>query len=221
MTILDKHIKQFLNLYHSFSLVDSSKNYLSILRGVITVVDENNQVWSNYKVRIEIVSTYPYTIPNVYEESQLIERNWDYHISKNGYCCLNIPHNLLLKKRRGINLINFYQTEIYPFFANHQYRLADGNYAKGEYAHFEQGIIQYYEEELGLNNIEKIIQLLNFAINNKKIEPNKTCVICGNLKFKKCCRSVYNKLRLFGKEQLLKDLKIFKKHLESSKDLKS
>ncbi|XMO85036.1 hypothetical protein AAFN75_09580 [Algibacter sp. AS12] len=208
---MDKHIKQFLERYHNFSLIDSKKKHGASLRGIITVVDENDQVWADYDVRIEIDSTYPYTIPSVYEVSKLIERNWDFHISKSGKCCLDIHHSLLLKMRAGIDLTDFYQNVIYPFFANHQYRIDDGNYANGEYKHFEKGIIQYYKEELDLSETDYILKLLESAILDSKHERNIVCNICGSSKFKRCCLSKINKLKLFGKDQLKVDYEIFKK----------
>lgn len=210
MTILDKHITQFLELYHSFHLVNSNKAHIRTLRGIITVVDENSQLWADYDVRIEISSAYPYTIPSVYEESKLIERDWDFHISKKGKCCLDINHSMLLKRRSGIKLTDFYQNVIYPFFANHQYRVDDGSYANGEYKHFEKGIIQYYNEELDLTGRDYILKLLESAILNTKYERNAICSICGSPKFKKCCLPKINKLKLFGKDQLKIDFEIFK-----------
>lgn len=180
------------------------------LRGVITVVDENSQVWADYDVRIEISSAYPYTIPSVYEESKLIERDWSFHISKDGKCCLDIHHVLLLKRRIGINLTHFYQNVIYPFFANHQFKVDDGNYANGEYKHFGKGIIQYYNEELGLTDRDYILKLLDSVISGTKYARNTTCCICGSPKFKKCCLPKINKLTLFGEDQLKRDYEIFK-----------
>lgn len=190
-------------------MVDSKKEYITALLGIITIVDENNQVWSNYDIRIEISHTYPYTVPSVYEESKLIERNWGFHISKEGKCCLDIHHSLLLKRRRGINLTHFYQDVIYPFFANHQFKVNDGSYANGEYQHFEKGIIQYYEEELGLTDRNYVLKLIDSAILGTKYERNTVCIICGSPKFKKCCLPKINKLMLFGNDQLKIDYGIF------------
>lgn len=210
MAILDKHIKEFLELYHNFRLIDSKKDNETTIRGIITVVDDINQVWADYDVRIEISSTYPYTIPSVYEVSELIERDWSFHISKDGKCCLDIHHSLLLKRRSGIELIDFYQNIIYPFFANHQYKMDNGKYANGEYKHFEKGIIQYYQEELHLVDRDYVLKLLETAIFNTKYERNTTCMICGSPKFKRCCLPIINRLKLFGKDQLKSDYEIFK-----------
>ncbi|SRX76371.1 hypothetical protein [Aequorivita antarctica] len=209
VTLLDKHIKEFLELYHNFRLVDSNRKHIATLQGTITIVDENNQIWSDYDIRIEISHAYPYTIPSIYEESKLIERDWEFHISKEGKCCLDIHHSMLLKRRKGISLINFYQNVIYPFFANHQYKVNEGSYANGEYKHFEKGIIQYYEEELDLTDRDYILKLIDSAILGTKYARNNTCTICGSPKFKKCCLPKINKLTLFGKDQLKTDYGIF------------
>lgn len=100
MTILDKHIKQFLELYHNFRLVNSKKAHIRTLRGIITVVDENSQLWADYDVRIEISSAYPHTIPSVYEESKLIERDWDFHISKERKMLFGYQPFYVVKKKK-------------------------------------------------------------------------------------------------------------------------
>lgn len=209
MSIIKKDITEFLKIYHKFKHVTLEKFDCDALYGKIDVVDIENQHWKSYTILITIKSSYPYTIPLVYEMSENIKRDWDYHISKDGYCCLDITHELILRKRIGINIIEFYREVIYPFFANHQYRVIEGEYANGEYKHFDNGVIQYYEVELGLTNQLLVVDLIKEAIKDRKLEPNKTCPICGNSKHKKCCGPKIKKLRLFGKNRLENDLKIF------------
>jgi len=214
MSILKRDIVKFLEVYHKFENVTLKKQNCEALYGEIAIVDKKKQHWKNYKVLITINSSYPHTIPKVYEISEIIERDWDYHISKEGACCLNISHDLILKRNRGINLTEFYQEVIYPFFANHQYKIAEGEYANGEYKHHGDGIIQYYEQKLNLKEPVLILKLINKALESGKSEPNKECSICGKPKYKKCCRPIVNKLRLYGIDQLKTDLSVFVKELE-------
>tara|TARA_R110002050_G_scaffold171077_7_gene303022 strand:+ start:1144 stop:1809 length:666 start_codon:yes stop_codon:yes gene_type:complete len=215
VSLLKRDIAKFLEVYHKFDNVTLDKHNCEALYGEISVVDEKKQHWKNYKVLITINTSYPHTIPSVYEMSDVIERDWDFHISKKGACCLDITHDLILKRNTGINLIEFYRDVIYPFFANHQYRISKGHYANGEYDHHEAGIIQYYRTKLGLKDPLYIINLINKAIKGDKFEANKDCPICGNPKYKKCCRPLVNKLRLYGKQQLESDLITFNKISES------
>lgn len=221
MSLLKRDIAKFLEVYHKFENVTLEKHDCEALYGEVAVVDKKKQHWKNYKVLITINSSYPQTIPSVYEMSDVIERDWDFHISKKGACCLDITHDLILKRNTGINLIEFYRDVIYPFFANHQYRIVEGHYANGEYKHFGEGIVQYYEAKLGLKEPLLVVTLITEALENRKLEANKECPICKSPKYKKCCRPMINKLRLYGGSQLKKDLDVFEKLISEKNSVKA
>lgn len=207
---LRKDLKSFIDTYYKFELLNTKIQNIVILKGVIDIVDENDGHWESYKIKIVFnENEYPNVIPSVIELSNKINRNWDFHISKKGECCLDIPHTLLRYKRRGIELTNFYKDVIYPFFANHQYLLKEGNYANGEYLHEDKGVVQFYKEEFGLSEPNKIIQILKLALGLTKAEANKECPICGKPKYKKCCRPIVNQLLIYGNERLRKDFDVF------------
>lgn len=208
---LKNDLKDFLETYMTFTIdEDKSNDNELVVIGTINVVDNNSQLWGDYDIKIVVPKRgYPNIIPRVYEVSSKIERLNDYHISDKGECCLDIFHKLILEKRRGISLVDFYIKYIYPFFANHQYKLKTDEYANGEYDHFNKGIIQFYNDEFQLKEPKIIIKLLELAIGLKKTEANTTCPVCGNPKYKKCCRPIVFKLILFGKEQLQYDLSMF------------
>lgn len=185
-----------------------------MLEGKLSVIDSNNRLWGEFEILIAIEeSNYPHTIPLVFEKSQIINRDWDYHISKKGQCCLDIPHKLLKLKKRGIVLEEFFREVIYPFFANYHFKDATGRYANGEYKHHSEGIIQFYYEEYGLENDKLILNILETSIKGVKYEPNRKCPLCGGNKYKKCCRKIVYQLRQYNKEQLSKDFRVFEQRL--------
>jgi hypothetical protein len=207
---LKKDLKYFLDTYLKFELIDSKSPNLITLIGVIDIVDIQGSFWKSYNIAIVFnENKYPYVAPQVYELSKHIDRNWDSHISEKGNCCINIPHKLIQLERIGIELTRFYQSNIYPFFANHQFKLIEGKYANGEYQHFDCGIIQFYKEEFGLTEPKIIIKHLELALGITKANANKECPICGKPKYKKCCRPNVNKLLIYGTNRLQLDLMVF------------
>jgi hypothetical protein len=209
---LKKDLNSFLDKYFKFSVnIDKTGDSLLVLDGVIEVVDTNGDFWNDYEVRIVVPKLgYPNVVPKIYETSAKIVRHDDFHISKEGKCCLDIHHKLMLEKRRGITLISFYKKYIYPFFANHQYKIKTESYAGEEYKHDVDGVIQFYNEEFSLTDYELIIKHIECSLGILKAGRNKQCPICGNPKYKKCCRTTVEKLKSFGKEILRMDLAIFK-----------
>lgn len=213
---LKKALKFFLDRYLKFEVnyneTDDSK---LVLQGVIDIIDDNLQFWGNYEVKIIVPKIkFPHVIPYVIETSKKIKRDTSFHISDEGLCCLDIPHKLEIERSRGISLVDFYQNYIYPFFANHQYKLKTKKYAGEEYDHFHKGIEQFYKEEYHLTDNQKIIEYLEYALEFKKAERNKQCPICGKPKYKNCCRLLVDKIKRYGKNQLQIDLEGFRSALK-------
>jgi hypothetical protein len=215
---LKKDIHNFLNTYYNFKITVNEK--CVILSGIITVFDINNVPWGNYDIDVFVPTiNYPQVTPIVVETTKNIERSWDFHISDEGICCLSIPHKLILAKRSGINLINFYRDFIYPFFANHQFKLKTGKYANGEFAHLEKGILQFYKEELETDNLLFIEKVIKTGLGKLKIGNNDKCTICGDKKFKKCCKPKVLAIEKYGIKQLEKDLNIISNEILKYKSL--
>ncbi|WP_278020841.1 hypothetical protein [Flavobacterium ginsengisoli] len=112
---LKSDIEQFVQLYPMFSLMKSDNENLE-LKGLVDIVDTFGNYWDNYEIKIVVpFHKYPNIIPLVYESSNKIDREDDWHISTDGECCLDITHNLILLQKKGIDLISFYQKKVYPF----------------------------------------------------------------------------------------------------------
>jgi len=205
---LQNDIRQFIELYPIFSLLKTTDEKAE-LEGVIDIVDTDGNYWDSYDIKIVVlIRKYPNIIPQVYESSKKIIRENDWHISADGECCLDITHNLILLQNKGVDLISFYQKKIYPFFANHQYKLRTGNYANGDYPHLVDGIKYFYENEIGLFDFELIIKILSSILKNRLPEKLAIC-ICGQNKYKHCHLTIVTKLIRFGKQRLSEDLILF------------
>ena len=205
-SLLKKDITQFLNIYPKFSYDERTKMKYSILTGEIDICDVNGNYWDTFKIAIHLEkSKYPHTIPLVKETSRKIIRNDDWHISDDGFCCLDIDHELEYLSKRGINITSFYQKYIYPFFANTLYKKQNGEYANNEYNHDFEGVIQFYKEKLKLNDVFLIIKILNVILINKIPERNQLCVCGNNIKIKKCHLNTIDYLKSLSKERIKKD----------------
>lgn len=207
----DKAVNNFLNLYANFTSKNENQSNIVNLEGRIDIIDINGNYWDSFDIRISIQkSNYPFIIPRVFEISKVIEREDDWHIGIDDECCLDITHNLILLQSIGIDLVTFYQTKIYSFFANYLYKKETGEYANGDYPHLFEGVKHYYDYKLGLSDTELIIKLLNCIIENKVPKRFKLC-ICGKKKFKNCHLNTIESLKKYGIKQLEEDLKGFMK----------
>lgn len=207
---IERDIERFIEKYPKFSVVSfDNTNYIK-LQGVIDIVDVEGVYWDSYEISILLLKqNYPHITPKVFEVTEKIKREDDWHISVDGECCLDILHKMLLLENKGIDVISFYQNKVYPFFANHAYKLKTGDYANGDYPHQFDGIKYFYENDLGLKDINFIIVLLTSMTTNKLPSRNSIC-LCKQRKYKYCHLPIAEKLILFGHKRLLDDLQLFK-----------
>lgn len=210
---LNRDLRTFLDKYRSFELTENIRNDRISLRGKLDIFDTAGEFWERFDIAIILNNLlYPHIIPQVYALSIHDYRVPNWHISTDGECCLDVPHRLIRQKKRGVNIVEFYKSKVYPFFANYCFKKATREYASGEYAHENFGIVQFYQEEFGLTDEKQIIKLLEVAMGKKKkVGRNDLCPICSSVKFKNCCESWVESLQLFGRERLLADYSIFDK----------
>lgn len=209
--LLERNINSFLNTYPKFKYYERKKKKCSILKGVIDICDVDGNYWDSFNIEIFIEKQkYPYCVPIVKETSKIIERVDEWHISKDGFCCLDIDHELEYLSKSGINIISFYQEKIYPFFTNSLYKMKEGNYANEEYKHHFDGVIQFYDERLKLKDVSVIIKILTSVMDNDIPGRNQFCVCGKQVKIKKCHLVAINFLKSLSKDRILKDINIFK-----------
>lgn len=223
---LEKDVKSFLDIYPSYSYNKRYGKKYSIITGEIDICDIEGNYLDSFDIEIWLDNgRYPFSIPLIRERSTKIDRHEDWHINKDGYCCLDIDHELEYMAKRGVELVGFYQNFIYPYFANTLYKMNFGRYSNGEYDHFFKGVEQFYNEKLLLTDNILIINILKVVLSNTIPGRNDRPCICGlDKKFKRCHSKCVEFLQCLSRERLLKDLAGFeelsgKTNKSTAKDL--
>lgn len=206
--MLKKDLEEVKNFFPK--LVYCTNKDLRCLKGKLDICDTKGQYWDSFEIAIEIPKNYPHGVPIVLELSDNIDRDDDRHISQEGFCCVDITHELLFQAKRGIKMIDFIKVQVYPYLANQLYFDSVGEYANGEYQHHFDGVKQFYKEKLGLTDPKIIIALLELIIDNKLSSRNSPCP-CGGTKIKNCHENEVKFLKSVGKKQLQDDLRGFQR----------
>jgi hypothetical protein len=211
--------RDFLEVRDYFPKLDYGRNRKSkiwIISGEIDICDVKGNYLNTFDIKIIVPDSYPYCVPVVLEKSEIIPRDIDWHISKNGICCLDSDNNLLVMSRFGINIKEFIAQKIYTFFANQLYKLQEHKYAGDEYLHHVDGIIQYYIEDLKIPTVEYVIVFLEQILNKKDLTRNKLCPCGTNKKIKNCHEKTIETIKTIGREKMTSDLKEIKNTLNFS-----
>ncbi len=208
---LQKDIDSFLDRYFKFNCDYRAEHKFCCISGEIDVCDKKGNYWKSFDIEIYIdKETYPYCIPLVAETSKIINRNNDNHIAKDGICCLDVDHELLLITKKGIHFSKFYRDIVYPYFANFIYKTKSGSYANGEYSHGFSGVTEFYSEKLSLDDPILALKLLEELGSGTRFNRNEKCFCGSGKKLKKCHLNSVNVLKSLPKNRLEKDIIGFK-----------
>ena len=84
---------------------------------------------------------------------------------------------------------------VIPFFAAQVYFDNTGEWPYGDYKHYEEGLIQYYQEKIHISR-DNIIGSLKVLAGKRKLERNDLCFCGSGLKYKKCHEDIVEPLKL-------------------------
>lgn len=209
--VLKRDLKEIEEFFPKLAYFETDK--FQLVKGDIDICDTEGNYWETFKIAVVIPENYPFGVPQLFELSNIIDRSDKRHISKEGLCCVDMDHELIVKSRKGIKLVNYIKDEVYPFLSNQLYYQIEKKYASGDYKHYFEGVIQYYDQRLGLKKPELIIEFIEMILNNNLPGRNDPCP-CGNGKFKFCHEQRIDFLKSVGKDRLKKDLSGFRELAE-------
>ena len=200
---LDKDISKVLEMFPKLTLLEENKE--KSLVGEIDIFDALGNYVNSYNTKIVIPKNYPYGFPILFETSNKFSHIPDRHISEDGSCCVCSLQESDLVSQKGITIKDFFLRYVIPYLANQLYFNSEEEWANGDYEHGADGILQYYKELFGINDIDEVITLLSF-FNAKKMNRNDNCFCKSKNKLKKCHLEVYNIIKDLSKTRIETDL---------------
>jgi len=208
MTAKSQFERDFKNakiLFPKLGYTYNTEHGMWCITGQLDICDVKGVYWNTFDIILVIPKSYPYCIPLLMEQSKLIPREIDWHISPEGFCCMDVEHNLIAMSKRGINLTDFIKDKVYSFFANQLYKLEAQHYAGPEYAHHVAGVLQYYKEKHNISNAETVLIFLDAVLSKTRIGRNDSCLCGSGNKTKNCHIEAIDTMKLLGMEKLKKD----------------
>src|SRR5699024_49816 len=124
--------------------------------------------------------------PTIIETGQQIPRNGQWHINPDDTCCVGTTAEQYHKLHGRMNLLNWMNEFVIPYFANYLYKKGKGKYYNGEWSHGEKGLYEYYAQLYGMNDLEKLIQYLRWCSDSEILNLNNPCFCNSGKKYKRC-----------------------------------
>lgn len=142
-------------------------------------------IMDSYEIEINIPDNYPKSIPILREIGGEIPRHLDRHINQNGTCCVCVKPAERIHWPIGSSIIDFIKNLVIPFLLNQYHYDACGRWIAGDYSHGDRGVLEFYAEQLQVNNPLKVLKILK-EVKKAIINQSKKCPCLSGKTIKKC-----------------------------------
>ena len=168
------------------------------------ITDKNDG--DSYSVEIYL-NGFPISFPLVREIGERIPPKADRHKYKDDYCCFTTgAKERIMLNKRIFSLSDFISLVAIPYFQNNSFYEINHQYKFGEYSHGPLGLLEAYNEILGVSNsklTEKI--LIDYVIGKMELK-NQSCFCGSGRSLQYCHGNNYNDLLILGKNFVKRDL---------------
>lgn len=154
------------------------------ITGAIDVIDDENNPWATYAVKIIVPKKYPEELFQLQETGGQIPKKADWHNSNS--CCVSTTAIIYSVLGEDLSLLNWLVKFAHPYLANHIYKVKTGEYAGGEFLHATDGTIQGYEKLFGLKGVKEVYLKLKMVCSVLQKGRNDKCFCGSGKKFKNC-----------------------------------
>ena len=207
MDKLSEQIRMLLNIQRGLTIVEENK-YSFILKGYVKINAEYRkiQLIDNFLVKIIIFKDFPTHIPIVYELEGKIEKDFE-HVNEDKSLCLAVNTEMKLFLDLSNSLIEWFNKYVVNYFYSVMYYRRYRIYPFGERSHGIKGVVEFYKSYLNLDDVNKIINVLNY-VRYRKIKHYEKCPCGSNKKIKKCHINQLEQIaRIKENDEFLKDIK--------------
>ncbi|MRT17512.1 hypothetical protein F3C99_11155 [Vitellibacter sp. q18] len=196
---MENEIQKVLEKYQELKY-EKEKNILS---GILNISSGDS-----YEVLIKLDS-YPRFFPVVFEMGGRIPRKADRHIYTNsGSCCFTTrAQSQILLKTRIRSLLQFMDEIVVRYFENNSYFEINKRYFGEAYNHGIKGVVEGYQDILGVEDLQLIFKVIGQRIKNLKINRNDLCYCESGRKLKRCHGESYRNFRKIEREVVVSDFK--------------
>lgn len=151
----------------------------------------------DYGVALILPDDYPKRPPSMYcNDPKLPLDNIDRHIVRNGWACLGIYADILMRWQPGSGVVGFIEDLVAPFLAWQVYYDAFGNPPPwGERSHSGKGILEFYAELLGLPLESNLVGFMKLLARKKQPQGHELCPCNSGKKLRDCHREMVYRAR--------------------------
>jgi len=201
---LEKDINLAVRKYPKLKHI-KEKKFGHCLYGTIDITGVNGEVYDSFKVKLVFIGKYPFQLPFLFDIGNRIPHSEERHISKSGICCVCSKREQDVRQQKGIRVLEFLNEYVIPFYANQLYFEQEKEWVNGDYKHFDEGVLQDYQELTGIEDSNAIVNCITDA-RKCRAGRNESCPCGSELKYKNCHRVLYDEIKKLSNDRVLEDI---------------
>lgn len=145
---------------------------------------DGRQVEDSYQIDVSIPPDYPWSVPAVKEVGGRIPSNFHTY-SDSGALCLGAPLAVKIDFAKHRSLLGYIREQLVPYLFSHSFKERYGKMPFGELPHGGEGILQYYKELFGLQNVGAVLGLLGILV-DESYRGHHPCPCNSGQKLRRC-----------------------------------
>lgn len=203
MNITNFHIDGVLKKYPLLVVKENIVENETILEGIISfdAINCDTRIRDSYNIEIVISNVYPKQLPVVREIGGRIKETYK-HMYSDRSLCLATEGNMHIELQPHYDLLLFIDKFIVPYFFTYSYYEKYRVFPYGERSHGAEGILEYYMDYFGLEDIVAAYKLLQYTCKNK-YRGHDLCP-CGSLsRIRNCHMESVRALKSMGVDTIL------------------
>ena len=173
-----------------------NENNVISLEGII-FLKKGSKIYDKYEVRIEIPCDFPKSVPLVWETGHRIPKDssGNRHFNPaDGTACLFVPEERYRFFPETGNIREFIENAVRPFFKSQTYYEKKGDWPFGQLPHGHLGRLDFWADELGIDNNKSILKFLEYVI-KKEIKGHWRCYCDSGKALRDCHINKINEVK--------------------------
>jgi hypothetical protein len=164
------------------------------IRGIISLV-KDDAVIDAFEVRVELAANHPLEPPHVFEIGGRIDRVPDRHTNGDGSACLFVVDETAKYWNVKTKLSEFIAGPVTAYFLGQSYFELTGEWIFGQRPHEFLGVIDFYEERLGIKDDPFLLERMMATASTDNIKGHWLCPCRSGEILRRCHGPQINKLR--------------------------
>jgi len=170
MNVENKFYNEFLelnNYFTDFNVIENKSDYIEIT-GVFNLdaAYQNVHLLESFNLKIVVPISFPKKLPKVYVDVEAIPKGYE-HSYDDGELCLGVESDIWDKFYTKPTLIHFTEIIIIGNLYSIAYFARYGEFPFGERRHGVLGVIDFYYEKFGIDDIGALLRILEIIANGK------------------------------------------------------